>query len=485
MRKIKKLLLGITMVLAVLSFVFAFFYTALRYTPILGTKPPEFYSYPDYTQILTPQEMKEDLRQLKADLEQVHPATIYGLPADMEAAFAEAENKANQEMTVGEFAFLAAELTCMLGDAHTGVMLGFGERLLPMEIKILDGKIFVLGGRNLYPGDQLLSLGGVTADEILAQAERVLPAENPYWLKDYIRNMLTESVLTQMGAEIDYMRGLDAEVLRNGETQVIRLEFGFTYEKADPYPERQFYPSNDSYQGYYLDQENSLCHFRLQSCIYDEEYVDFVRTMFQDIKNQGIENIIVDLRGNYGGNTYVAQEFLKYIDIDEYKYFGSVRRMSRAASEQRGYLARKGTVTWEPETVTNQKAEELLFAGNIYTLIDNGTFSAAKDFAVILADNGIGTIIGEPSGNAPNSYGDILSFQLQHSKLFYNISYTQWMRPDEGLADADALYPHYQVTYTIDDYINNRDLAMEEALKLIQGDYCLHPLPYLQLQFPY
>ena len=470
MGKKKKLFLSISIgfigLIAVLGFCFFNFF---RYIPIMGVNIPEFVSNPDNTQILTPEQMKEDLRQLMTDLEEVHPATIHGLPSDLEAAFADAEGKLSREMTVEEFSFLTAELVCMLKDTHTGVRLGMGERLLPMETKVIDNKIYVLGGRNLSPGDELLSLGGVTAEEIFSLAKRVQPAENPYWLNNCIPNMLTQSTLAQMGAEIDENRVIDAEIKRNGETQAICLDIGYTYNRTVPNQDKEFYLSNSSSYGYNIDSENSICHFRLRSCLYGEDYIQFVNTMFQDIKNKRIENIIVDLRGNYGGNSTVVQEFLKYIDIDEYKSFGSTRRMSRAAAAQRGYLARRGTVTRKPGAVKNPKVEELLFSGDIYALIDNGTFSSGNMFAVILADNGIGTIIGEPSGNAPNSYGDILGFQLKHSKLFYQISYTQWMRPNEELADEDALYPHYPVTYTIDDYINYRDLAMEEALKLIQG----------------
>ena len=95
LRKIKKLLLGITMVLAVLSFVFAAF------IPHCAT--PRYWAQSLLNSIVILITLRfyspgnEDLRQLKADLEQVHPATIYGLPGDMEAAFVEAENKATRK----------------------------------------------------------------------------------------------------------------------------------------------------------------------------------------------------------------------------------------------------------------------------------------------------------------------------------------------------------------------------------------------------
>lgn len=456
-------LMGIILIGLVLSIV-----TKFWYNPFKGVNKPGFGYYTDYTKVLSLDEIKEDLRQLKTDLAEVHPATMDGLPPELEAAFA-AAGQINREMTVGEFSLIVSELVCMLGDAHTSVHLGVADRHLPIGIKVIDNKFYVLGGRNLNPGDELLSLGGVATEDIMAFAKQVIPAENPYWRNHLIASVLTQSALTQMGAEINEKRRIDAEIRRNGETIVVPLEFGFTYDIPQPSQDKEFYPSNSADYGYYLDQEKSFCHFKLSKCNYTEDYIQFLKTMFQGIMDKRIENIIVDLRGNPGGNSWVVNEFLKYIDIEDYKSYCYTRRMSRAAAAQKGYIINWGSVTYKHCIRKNSRAEGLIFAGQIYALIDNGTFSSGNYFGVILADNGIGTIIGEPSGNAPNCYGDVLYFQLKNSKLIYSISYTQWMRPNLDRAEDDALYPHYPVTFTIDDYINQRDLAMEEALRLIQG----------------
>ena len=71
--------------------------------------------------------------------------------------------------------------------------------------------------------------------------------------------MLTESVLTQMGAEIDYMRGLMPKCCAMGNPS---HSLGiWLLMKKRIISRKAVLPSNDSYQGYYLDQENSLCHF--------------------------------------------------------------------------------------------------------------------------------------------------------------------------------------------------------------------------------
>jgi hypothetical protein len=75
------------------------------------------------------------------------------------------------------------------------------------------------------------------------------------------------------------------------------------------------------------------------------------------------------------------------------------------------------------------------FQGNVYILTDTKTYSAAMDFAMLIQDNNLGKIIGEPSSNKPESYGDILNFQLPNSKLVISISYKKWCRIDQSKKD--------------------------------------------------
>ncbi|MDE7281805.1 MAG: S41 family peptidase, partial [Ruminiclostridium sp.] len=80
-----------------------------------------------------------------------------------------------------------------------------------------------------------------------------------------------------------------------------------------------------------------------------------------------------------------------------------------------------------------------LFKGNLYLLTSTSTFSSAMCFAQYIKDNSIGTIIGEPSGNAPDSYGDITAFKLPNSGAAIQMSTKKWYRIDniEGLIEPD------------------------------------------------
>ena len=53
------------------------------------------------------------------------------------------------------------------------------------------------------------------------------------------------------------------------------------------------------------------------------------------------------------------------------------------------------------------------------------------DFAMMIQDNGLGKIVGEPSGNLPASYGEVASFKLPESGLYMQLSSCKWHRVDE------------------------------------------------------
>ena len=180
--------------------------------------------------------------------------------------------------------------------------------------------------------------------------------------------------------------------------------------------------SDDSKWVYYsIDDYNKIGVFTLASCIYDDEYRATVKEFFNSVSEAGVEDVIVDLRNNRGGNSLVANEFIKYLDIDGYYTWAChVRIGNHLIKNKRSY-------------VKNEK-QDPAFSGGIYVLTNTATYSSALDFTMCIMDNGIGQAIGEPSGNLPDSYGDILLFATPNSRLPFSVSYKRWFRIDESKA---------------------------------------------------
>ena len=71
----------------------------------------------------------------------------------------------------------------------------------------------------------------------------------------------------------------------------------------------------------------------------------------------------------------------------------------------------------------------------LVVLTDENTFSSANMMAVYVRDGKLGTLIGRPSSNMPNHYGDILTFTLEHTRTYCTVSHKQWLRPDQSVKD--------------------------------------------------
>lgn len=81
----------------------------------------------------------------------------------------------------------------------------------------------------------------------------------------------------------------------------------------------------------------------------------------------------------------------------------------------------------------------------LIVLSDHITFSSATMLCVWVRDGKLGKIVGEPSTNKPNSYGDILMFQLENSGLVMSVSYKKFTRPDSS-NNEDMLVPDVQTS---------------------------------------
>lgn len=409
--------------------------------------------------LLTPEELAEDLEHLKKDILQVHPKAAEGLTNDLEIAFNQAITKINEPLMVIEFHAVISEILSNLGDAHTTSRLQTPR--LPIEFKIIGDDFYVLpySAFNVQLGDKLISVGGVTIKDLFEINTSKIAAENIYWYNHLFETTaLSLTSLIQAGAQVD--NGC-VEVVFERDGQFFQLPMEFTQ-----YPHQH----NENFK-YKIVREESYVHFILKACEYSDSYKNFLALLFEDIKSNEIEHFILDLRGNVGGNVAVINEFLRYIPVENYSTFDRVTvRLSPQASKQRGYLGNKGLYKMPiSKEIANSHIDDLLFEGQIYVLIDNQTFSAATTFATVLSDNGLASIVGQPTGGMPTCYGDALYFQLPNSKLQYSISHKKFERVNEEKRYEKSLYPDYPVYYSLDDFFERRDLELQKVMELIQN----------------
>lgn len=417
-------------------------------------------------------DMKEDLDYLVKILKDVHPKTLHGLSLEQENIVKNTYEKIEKPLKAGEFYFIANEIACSFKDAHTSLHLNENNNDKTIELPkawLNDGMYINENLGELKEGDKVESIGGKTPEELLKEFTKIISAENQQWVRvQGNSNLIKEPYLNYLGLIKDDK--VNVKILRDGK--LIDIELPLTDEK---YSKARLLEKN-SMEGewvkYTIDKENGLGIFILNQCLYSDYYKYVLNNFFEDVQNNKIDNIVIDLRKNTGGDSRVIGEFLKYLDIDRYKRYGVEVRFSEEVKKQRGITFIFKYVKNRSRKIKNPKVNdaELLFGGNVFILTSPITFSAANSFAVIFKDNGMGTIIGEPTGNQPSSYGDILTFQMPNSGFLFTVSYKKFIRPDISKDDEKTLNPHITVYTTIDDILKGRDPQMEKVLEIIKNN---------------
>lgn len=190
--------------------------------------------------------------------------------------------------------------------------------------------------------------------------------------------------------------------------------------------------------------DNGIFVVDFNTCVDDDNLKEIAKELKHAVEN-GCAKVIIDVRENSGGDSAACDRLVRAMGMEVPDY-GIVARHSAEAAEQCGYKQEKGISTWKGTVGTAKQNEEV----SAVVLSDRYTFSSATMLCVYVRDGKLGTIIGEPSSNKPNSYGDILMFELENSRLPMSVSYKQFIRPDSS-NEENMLMPDIQ-TSAIDAY---------------------------------
>lgn len=156
-----------------------------------------------------------------------------------------------------------------------------------------------------------------------------------------------------------------------------------------------------------------------------EPFPAFTERLFACIAANRVDKLVIDLRWNNGGNTFLTLPFL--------------HRLIGAAQVNR--------------------------RGGLFVIIGRRTYSAAQNFTTMLELHTNATFVGEPSGSCPNFAGETSEFRLPYSGLTLNISDLYWQTSwptDHRSATPPLLY----IPPTFTAFAANRDPALEAVLAL-------------------
>ena len=196
----------------------------------------------------------------------------------------------------------------------------------------------------------------------------------------------------------------------------------------------------------FLDADR-IAHFIYPSFTLSDQEKKRVDAIFQEIKARKSHDLIIDLRGNGGGNSLMGDYIFSYLYADKFCAFSKIRiKLSREvlslpdfkAEAPGGWTNLEGmVVTAFLGTEVTAPKRDAFFSGRVFLLVDGGTFSAASDFATMFRDYRVGTILGSETGGLPVSFGDVFNFTLEHSGIRCGVSYKQFAGPKPRPGDDE------------------------------------------------
>lgn len=391
--------------------------------------------------VLTTEQVIEDRDKAIEYMEEIHP---YFILVEDQSDYEEAKQKyiqtAASEMSVRDFQAATAEYIGFFQDGHTRLAWK-EEEYVDVKSTYHEGKTYVVKDGEITDV-YVESFGGVGVETIYAAIDKMFPAENEMAQAINRYNYVDgKNFLTYVGAEITDDK---ISVVFSDGTEGV---FGF-YNPSEvaTATEDEEYTGNS----WYMDGDIFVVDFN--TCSDDEELRGIASELSKKVE-EGCTKVIIDVRENGGGNSDACVRLLEAMDMKAPQY-DMVIRYSEDAKEQRGYLRSNGMYRWNAKS--DGKLNEDI---DLVVLCDRYTFSSATMMCVYVRDGKLGTLIGEPSSNMPNAYGDILYFVLPNSHLYGTVSHKQFIRPDETNNER-MLVPEIQTT---------SEDAYDAAVKYLKG----------------
>jgi carboxyl-terminal processing protease len=163
----------------------------------------------------------------------------------------------------------------------------------------------------------------------------------------------------------------------------------------------------------------------------------------KDLKEQGMERLVLDLRGN-GGGLFDAAIDVSSAFLDGDTVLFQVER----DQEERIFEARRGGEFTE---------------GPLVLLVDGGTASASEIVAGALQDRSRATLVGQKTYGK----GSVQSVYDLSDGSSVHITSAKWLTPGRRLIDGQGLEPDIAVEFTDQDRNSGLDPQLERALEVL------------------
>ncbi|MCH2229203.1 MAG: S41 family peptidase [Crocinitomicaceae bacterium] len=436
---------------------------------------------------LSREQILDDLNLLELELQKHHPNLyVYSSRSQIESSFNELRNSLPDSLDKTQCYNVVSFTSSIVKDGHYNVtpskqtidQFYATSRLLPLDIFWTENSAYITKNysvNNVEIGAQLLSINGIDVNVIRETIlSRVFRDGNnttyPYWI---LNNFFRAYYNFCFGTSDSYEIALKEDFKK---IQTVHLS-GLTHKEISEarkvkYPEYSLRIGQEKGIDLKLDKTKATLTIRsfenkLLKENYNQKFRRSIKAHFQTILESGVENLIIDIRGNQGGELTNGLFLLKYVMAEQFQAvqkFTKVDKRFYDSTTKRNKPVRGGVGGFHTPFKDNYKR-------NLFLLVNGGSFSCSGIVSQVLKKTNRSVIIGTETGGSaytvvgvPNK--DII---LPNSQIQITIPLREFILQGYEKKIKGGVIPDIIIEPDISDILSDQDTEYNYALKLIKS----------------
>ncbi|MFC2118319.1 S41 family peptidase [Bacteroidota bacterium] len=413
-------------------------------------------------ELFSSKQLRKDLRLLKKYLVNNHPDLYYYTDKNsFNSNFKKVHDLFAEKMTGMDFFRITTSLVTDVKCAHTRLLPSKGfindinnyVKCLPFRMKFFNKRAYVYKNyfdiNTIEECSEIIEINGIKPEEIYDNLASMSSRDGN--TKTSVQNQINSQVVNhllsnQMTDSLFYISFIAPE---QSETQNVSLKPHTYREVLSEYWEGLSESEKARFRYEIID--NNIAYMKVGSFTDDEdgESSSFLKESFRKTRNNNISNLIIDLRGNSGGDPERAIDLLSYLTDKEIVYF---------AKGSYGY----------PGLKMPFKPHKNYYKSNVYFLIDGGCVSTTGHFCSIAKYHKLGHFIGEETCATYFCNDNSVEKTLPNTKMRLRVARSSFFTAVEGFEKGRGIIPDHNIEYTLEDILTDNDKTLNYTIKHIK-----------------